>query len=318
MPEVSVIIACYNGEDVIEKAIDSALAQTAPDLEVVVVDDGSQDDSIAVVQRRADEDARIRLIQHPQNRGISAARNAGIQAADGHFICFLDQDDLWYADRLETALEVFRDDPEHRIGLVFGNEETRVLETGVLVQGRVAAPPDVNTLGREAFLCALVQRNFVPTAAAMFRRECFETLGPLDERIASGIDDFDMFLRVARSFAVRHVDALQAVRHIHEGNFTKLGKMMPDCLRLLDTIAAEEPAVAKVAHRARAHYLYLWSREQHAAKEYGASLRTLCRALRWRPTDVKCWLALLLTLSGPVGYALTGAGRGQAGKQIQT
>jgi glycosyltransferase involved in cell wall biosynthesis len=297
----------------VEKAINSALAQSVEALEVIVIDDGSRDRSIAVVE--AYDNPRVRLLKHAQNKGISGARNTGITAAQGAFIAFLDQDDYWYPDRVETALRLFDSDPDTQIGIVFGNEETRVLDTGELVRGRVSAPANANTLSRTEFLCALLQRNFLPTAAAMFRRECFDELGLLDETVTSGIDDFDMFLRVARRYDVRHVDKVQCIRHVHAENYTKLSRMIPDCLKVLDRIAAEEPAVARIAHRARSHYLYLLSREQHGNREYFAAIQTLTKAIKARPSDPKCWAALLLTLTGPIGHALTGAGRGQMGQR---
>ena len=303
MPAVSVIIACYNGEKVIRKAIDSVLAQTLQNFEILVVDDGSTDASVDFVAKTY-PDGQVRVLKHAQNRGISAARNTGIRAAKGDFICFLDQDDLWYPDRLASALEVFDQDTDGNVGLVFGNEETRTLETSTLVPGRLPAPNNANALERDAFLSALILRNFIPTAAAMMRRACFNTLGLLDETITSGIDDFELFLRVARAYDVRHVSKVQAIRHVHAGNFTKLARMIPEALVVLDRISVEEPAVAKVAHRARAHYLYLLSREQHKNREFVSAIATMWQAIKSHPFDLKSWFALLLTFTGPVGHAL--------------
>lgn len=95
---VSVIIPTYNRAHVLAEAIDSALAQTVPAHEIIVVDDGSTDDSCAVLARYGD---RIRVLSQP-NGGVSAARNAGMRMATGDWIAFLDSDDLWTADRLET------------------------------------------------------------------------------------------------------------------------------------------------------------------------------------------------------------------------
>lgn len=300
MAEVSVVIACYNGSGVITKALDSALEQSFQDIEVIVVDDGSSDNSVEVVETYPGG-GRVRLIQHGKNRGISAARNTAIQVAEGVFIGFLDQDDLWRPDRLATALEVFAEDKERKVGLVFGNEETRDLQTGALMSGRLPPPDGVNMLQKSKFLCALLQRNFIPTAAALFRRSCFDELGLLDEGIKSGIDDFDMFIRVARRFDIRHVDVVQAVRHVHSNNFTKLGRMIPEALEILDRLSAEEPAVSKIAPKVRSHYFYLLSREQYYSGEYLSALGSIWHATRWNPSDPKCWFALLQTLSGPVG-----------------
>lgn len=302
-PKVSVIIACYNGAQVIPRAIDSALAQQGVDVEVVVVDDGSRDNSREVVGAYADTHP-VRLICHETNKGIPGTRNTAIGAATGDFIGFLDQDDLWYPDRLASALEVFDADPEGRIGMVFGIEETRDLDTGALQPGRNRPPPGFNALDRDACLQALVQSNFVPTAAALFRHACFDRLGLLDESLTSGIDDWDFFLRVARHYDLRFVETVQAVRHVHGGNFTKLYRMVPDMLKLLARLEAEEPAVARVAPKARAHFLYLLAREQSEAHDHRAARRTLLQALRAQPAHAKHWAALLLNLAGPLGDGL--------------
>ena len=302
-PEVSVIIACYNGASVIEKAIGSALSQSETSLEIVVVDDASTDASADVVARCA-KDGPVRLIRQPRNRGISATRNTGIGAAEGAFIAFLDQDDLWYPGRLATGLQPFRSDPEERIGLVFGIEETRVLETGALLAGRKRPPADVNALDRDGFLRALIGTNFIPTAAALFRKRCFDELGPLDESLKSGIDDFEMFLRVARHFDVRFVDAVQAIRHVHDANYTKLHRMVPEMLGVLTRLSEEEPALARVAAETRSEYLRLLAWEQRDAQDYGAARRTLAQALRGRPFDARTWAALALSIAGPARSTL--------------
>jgi glycosyltransferase involved in cell wall biosynthesis len=100
-PSVSVVIPTYNRARTIERAIDSVLAQTFQDFEVIVVDDGSQDETKGVLSRFGD---RIRLIIQ-ENRGVSAARNTGIQAAHGKWIAFLDSDDEWHPAKLEKQME---------------------------------------------------------------------------------------------------------------------------------------------------------------------------------------------------------------------
>src|SRR5262245_46459739 len=106
MPRVSVIIPTHNRSKQIELAIASVLAQSYADLEAIVVDDGSEDDTVRIVEACAQKDPRIRLIEHHQRRGAQAARNSGIFAAKGEWIAFLDSDDEWLHDSLALRLRV--------------------------------------------------------------------------------------------------------------------------------------------------------------------------------------------------------------------
>src|SRR5438132_11460312 len=126
--KVSVVIPTYNRAHVVVEAIDSALAQTFPDLEVIVVDDGSSDDTASRV--RGHPDPRVRYLVRP-HAGVSATRNAGIAAARGTLLSFLDSDDLWRPDKLAREVAfleahpdvaaLFSDAAKHRAGRVVGS-----------------------------------------------------------------------------------------------------------------------------------------------------------------------------------------------------
>ena len=104
MPTVSVIIPTYNRADTLGTAVESVLDQTMADLELVVVDDASTDHTDEVVEGYAESDDRVRRVAHEQNRGGSAARNTGIDAATGEYVAFLDSDDVWHPEKLEQQL----------------------------------------------------------------------------------------------------------------------------------------------------------------------------------------------------------------------
>ena len=104
---VSIITPCYNGEKYIRETIDSVIAQTYPDWEMIIVDDGSKDNSAAIVREYADKDPRIQLIQQA-NAGSAAARNNGIRRAEGQYIALLDADDLWHPDFLKKQIEFMK------------------------------------------------------------------------------------------------------------------------------------------------------------------------------------------------------------------
>ncbi|MBT8087911.1 MAG: glycosyltransferase family 2 protein, partial [Gammaproteobacteria bacterium] len=109
MPKISVVIPAYNVAAFIEDAINSVLGQTHRDFEVIVVDDGSPDDTASIVKRF--DDPRIRLVSQP-NRGLAGARNTGIRCADGEYVAFLDADDLWRPTKLEEHVRHLDENPE--------------------------------------------------------------------------------------------------------------------------------------------------------------------------------------------------------------
>ena len=103
-PLITVVMPNYNGHRFVEQAIDSVLNQTYPNFELLVVDDCSKDDSLQLVQQKAQSDDRVRVIALEHNAGVANARNVGIKEAKGKFIALLDNDDLWTEDKLERQL----------------------------------------------------------------------------------------------------------------------------------------------------------------------------------------------------------------------
>lgn len=108
MERVSVVMPAFNASATLEASMRSALAQTHADVELLVVDDRSTDDSWALIQRQAAADPRVVPIRQPRNGGVAAARNAGIEAASGRYVAFLDSDDRWYPRKLEVQLAWMR------------------------------------------------------------------------------------------------------------------------------------------------------------------------------------------------------------------
>ena len=101
MTEFSVVIPTYNREKTIIRAIESVLQQTYHDVEVVVVDDCSKDNTVQIVKGQYSSDTRVLLYKQPQNQGACAARNKGVELCHGKYVAFLDSDDLWMPDKLE-------------------------------------------------------------------------------------------------------------------------------------------------------------------------------------------------------------------------
>src|SRR5215510_10862243 len=192
---VSAIIPAYNDAATVERTISSALNQTYTNLEILVIDDGSTDETAFLVQRMADVDPRVRLLQKA-NGGLVSARNHGIANASGEFIAPIDADDLWHPEKIEKQLAVMRDRGD-QVGLVYCwsraiDEQDRVLWD--------VAPCNL----RGNVYAALVIRNFFPSGAPLVRRWCVEEVGGYDatltSRGASCCEDLKFNLDMAERF----------------------------------------------------------------------------------------------------------------------
>jgi glycosyltransferase involved in cell wall biosynthesis len=199
-PIVSVIVPTFDSARTVEATLASALGQTLADLEVVVVDDGSRDDTPARVEAVARRDPRVRLLVQP-NRGVAAARNAAIAASRGAFVAPLDADDLWHPTKLARQLARF-ETAGPRTGLVYA-WTTIVDEAGA----PLAAAPAWRAEG--AVLPLLLCHHFIGSASCpLIRREPLEAIGGYDASLlaagAQGCEDWDLALRLAErcEFAV--------------------------------------------------------------------------------------------------------------------
>jgi glycosyltransferase involved in cell wall biosynthesis len=120
---VSVIIPTYNRVNTLSRAIESVLNQTHSNLELIVIDDGSDDSTVELVSEMESKDKRIKYFRLSENKGVAVARNVGMKESQGSYTAFLDDDDRWLPKKLELSLEVFKENKESNIGLVYTNGE---------------------------------------------------------------------------------------------------------------------------------------------------------------------------------------------------
>jgi hypothetical protein len=187
-PRVSVVIPTFNHAAYLPDAIDSVLTQSFSDLEVIVVDDGSTDETPEVVRRFTD--GRVRNLRQ-ENRGLSAARNAGIAASRGSLVALLDADDLYEPHFLQVmvgVLDEHRDAGAAYCGYRFVDRENRALQRA---ESRVVPP--------ERFADVLLEGNFLVPASVVARRASYEAVGPFDSSLRA-CEDWDMWLRMSRRF----------------------------------------------------------------------------------------------------------------------
>lgn len=206
---ISCILPAYNVEHYLAEAVASLQAQTRELTEIVIVDDGSRDGTLALAQQLALQDARLRVV-HQSNQGNTAARNRGVEASSGDILSFLDADDLWLPDRLEHALHAFEHDPalDYLVGYARPYFDW---QPDVPAEVRLRSQQDPrNQCDTPAFI----------GAGLVVRRSAWQRVGPFDPE-RSHASGMDWFLR-ARSLGLREAVVPQSLylRRIHGDNLS--------------------------------------------------------------------------------------------------
>lgn len=286
-PVVSVVVPTYNRARVLPRAIECVLGQSCGDLELLIVDDGSTDDTEAAVSGYTDP--RVRYLREPINRGTSAARNVGLREARGTFVAFLDSDDEWLPDKLTRQLAVFASrGPE--TGLVYTGVE-RVESDG---QSTIQRPRARGEVYRE-----LLWRNAIHGGGSnvMMRRNAVASTGFFNETLKA-IEDYEYWLRIARFFSIEFVDA-PLVRYYDRpdaGRRSLALRANLDARWWLYETYAQDMRRAGVAH------LFLLNTARWALLYGGAEVSAvrplLLRAVREKPTS-RMAIATLLGTSVP-------------------
>lgn len=185
---VSVVIPTYNRGEILEGAINTVQSQTYKPIEIIVVDDGSTDRTPEIAEQYGDQ---IRYIRFDENRGANAARNAGIEAATGEYVAFLDTDDRWKSNKITRQITRFQE-TNLNCGLVHTGIERRDL-TGNVIDRRI--PPEVINLERQ-----LLFGNFVGTySCILLKASVFDVVGTPNEELPSW-QDWEFYLRIADEF----------------------------------------------------------------------------------------------------------------------
>jgi len=209
MPKVSVIIPAYNCASFVNETIDSILNQTYQDFEIILVDDGSTDNTKEVVRKYGD---KIKYL-YQQNSGVSAARNKGIGVSRGKYIAFLDHDDLWLPERLEKQVKFLDENPE--VPLVFSDSYCTDWAGSILERSFEERSPHRGSIFNELFI-----KNFIPTQTVLVRKEIFNIVGNFNPQLKV-VQDYDLWLRIAERFQIDYINQPLAKHRVHEGSFSK-------------------------------------------------------------------------------------------------
>jgi glycosyltransferase involved in cell wall biosynthesis len=191
-PLVSVIIPTYNRGWIVQEAVDSVLAQDFSDYELIVVDDGSSDNTPAILKAYG----RQFTVLHQPNKGVSAARNRGIAAAAGRFIAFLDSDDLWLPKKLSSQVDFFNRHPD----AVLNQTQEHWIRNGVRVNPKKRHHKFSGMIFEKSLALCLVSPS-----AVMIKKSLFDTVGVFDEQLPA-CEDYDLWLRISCRYPVYLID----------------------------------------------------------------------------------------------------------------
>lgn len=289
VPVVSVVIPAHDAAAFLGECLDSVTAQAGGWVrEVIVVDDGSSDATADVARAHAG----VRLIRLPANGGPGAARNAGIAAAQGEWVAFLDADDLWPPDALASALAVLQRDAG--AALVFGDcrqfdaggPQARTLFEdggfGAAAWGDGARVPQAHA--------RLLAANFITTGSVVARRAVLQALGGFDEGLRR-VEDLDLWLRIAHAHPIAWRPQVALLRRRHAANVSRDADAMS--LAWLEVLERERrrhaplaPALAATLARQRAGERLLLAQRAlargDAAQAAAQARQALADGARWR------------------------------------
>ena len=275
-PTVSVIIPCYNTAKYLGQAIDSVLSQTFSDFEIIVVDDGSTDNTTEVVQ--SFNDSRIHYIQHSNNKGLSAARNTGIRHARGRYICFLDSADYFLSNKLKDQVNFLDSQPDY--GLVCGGY-LRVDKNGNVVK---ESQPKIGPILPEELLN--VNQFIVPST--LIRQKWIERAGYFDEALKGAEEwDFHCRLTMVGCLMYRQDKTVCAYRFVDDSLSTDLQVQTNSRFKVIEKLFRKEelsPTLFDLRTRSVAYTHLKASGQYYTMKQFERANYHLIQALRSDPS----------------------------------
>lgn len=298
-PLISVIIPAYNASEYIGRTLTSVINQSYQNIEILVIDDGSIDETLSIVRYYAGLDSRIVLIKQA-NQGVAAARNHGIKASQGEFIAPLDADDIWHKDNLQKKLQRFLVQ-DTSLGMVYSwsaDIDERDHLTGHTYVARYFGH----------VLPGLCLSNFIGNASStMIRSECFNQIGgyssELKENNAQGAEDWDLYLRIAMHYQVQVIpEVLVGYRQLMNSMSKNTVAMMQSQYLTLQCLQDKLSFACPILERRiSSSYLSVVTRQLYAERAYGQTLAHFVKAILHEGIRIlipfRNWRLLLKTVS---------------------
>ncbi len=291
MPLVSVIIPAYNRASFLKPAVRSILCQTYRHLEAIVVDDGSTDDTAEIIAAMCGKDSRLLYIRFTVNKGAQAARNAGINAANGEYIAFLDSDDEWLPDKLEKQMRLFVQGDQRLVAVYAGYRE--MLSSGEHVDHLPSFQGDIYKTALKQWIC--------DTNTIIAKKSSLINAGLLDENIRA-YQEWDLCIRLASQGEFAYVPESLALYHHHCQPTISKDRLL-SALGFLDVVNAHKDEILNHCgyYTLSRHYLsighhFMLTDDATTAKKY------FIQAFRLAPYNILSLLFIITSLLGFRNY----------------
>jgi len=287
-PFVSIILPTYNRAYILSRSIDSVLNQTYDNFELIIVDDGSTDNTQEIVN--SFDDIRIRYLQNEENKGVSSALNIGIRFSSGDFISFQGSDDIWKPNKLYKELEKFKT-ANNEVGIVY----SRVCQ---IKSNKKKYVPDSNVVKKEGSIHQdLLKGNFV-NGLSCIRRECFEKVGLFDENLHS-LEDWELYLRISKYFLFNYVNETLVIASLGDDNLSVDPKTYINSAKLILKKHNNDFIKDRIALAINYSYIGSWyclDGKTHLGRHY------LYKSIRCYPFNYKLFAAYLISFLGRTIY----------------
>ncbi len=299
VPKVSIIIPTYNRAKMLSRAIKSVLNQTFQDFELIIVDDGSTDNTKEVVENFQKQDSRINYIWMKNSGRPAKPRNIGIKNSKGKYIAFLDSDDEWMPEKLEKQIILFENSNINKLGFVGCN----ILNIDTLKNfNKIYKMPRIRKLFKH-----LLIRNFLMTPSILVKKSVIEDVGLFDENFEVA-DDWDMWIRISQKYDFDFVDEVLVKRYIHTQSITQsssIEKIIKEELYFINKYKSYYSIRAYMKRKEGLQNLYIKMARLHiknndiyAGREYFKKAITIC------PYLPKGYFNFFLSMFGAKFYKL--------------
>lgn len=289
---VSVVIPTYNRAELVQRAVHSVLSQTYPDLEVIVIDDASTDDTRDRIKTLQNIDHRVRYFRHESNRGAQAARNTGIQAAKGKYIAFLDSDNEWLPRKLEKQMALFSHKTDS-LGAVYCGYQKVSIEGKVLDE---YVPQYRRLVYKQVLDCWLTD-----TSTLVVHKDILEKIHGLNENIRA-YHEWDLCIRLARECEFDFVPECLTLYHQHA-----LASISKDFLRdaygYLDVVDTyREEILHECGKRTLSEHYLKTGRLFVRADQFDLARAYFLKSIRYDPLKIKAMMHFGVSLLGKDVY----------------